>query len=71
MYTTEATRLLKLQPKYLSDDGSFRNPETGQEMKHTDFMSIAASQWNNLTDKEKAPYEKLAETDKARYDKQM
>jgi urocanate hydratase len=40
-------------------------------MKHTDFMKIAGERWNLLTDKEKEPYNKLAEADKKRYEKQM
>jgi hypothetical protein len=29
-------------------------------MKHTDFMSLAGDKWNNLSEEEKMPYEKLA-----------
>lgn len=40
-------------------------------MKHTDFMSLAGDKWNNLSEEEKMPYEKLAQKDKTRYETQM
>lgn len=40
-------------------------------MKHTDFMTVAAANWNGLTSKQKEPYEKMAEKDKKRYELQM
>jgi magnesium-transporting ATPase (P-type) len=40
-------------------------------MKHTDFMGLAAANWNKLSDKDKEPYVKLQEKDQKRYEKQL
>lgn len=43
----------------------------GEEMKHTDFMGIAAAKWGALSEAERAPYEALAEKDRQRYEVQL
>ena len=40
-------------------------------MKHTDFMALAAENWNKLKPEQKAKYEQLAEKDAQRYSKEM
>jgi hypothetical protein len=65
-YTTEQIPLLKTLPQYkgAGEKHGFKILEGGVEMKHTDFMTVAATNWNGLSDKERAKYDKLAEEDK-------
>ena len=42
-----------------------------KELKHTDFMGMAAEWWAKLTEKEKEKYNALAEKDKARYEREL
>lgn len=61
-YTTEQIPLLKQRPEYKGDGPKFGfKIVDGVEMKHTDFMGIAAANWGKLTPEEKAKYEKRAE----------
>ena len=56
-YTSEQIPILKAMPKYKAKLES-------KELKHTDFMAMAAEAWGKLTDKEKEKYNLLAEKDK-------
>ena len=38
------------------------------ELKHKDVMRALGAEWNSLNAKEKAPYEKRAQDDKAEYE---
>ena len=42
-----------------------------KELKHTDFMGMAAAEWNKLSEKEKEKYVKLEAKDKVRYEKEL
>lgn len=71
-WTTEQIPLMKKDPKYLGDGPKFGFKMTdGVELKHTDFMVFAGAGWNKLTDTEKEKYDKLAEKDKQRFEKQI
>jgi hypothetical protein len=61
-YTTEIIPKLKADPKYKGPGkkSGFKLKEDGEEMKHTDFMSIAGEMWNELNEDKKKPYELLA-----------
>ena len=72
VYTTEQIPLLKIDPKYKGKgDKPFITKENGEDMKHSDFMGIAAKNWNNLPEKEKEKYNKISEKDKERYQEQL
>ena len=45
--------------------------EANPQMSHTQAISECGKQWNSLNDEEKKPYEALAASDKARYQKEM
>lgn len=40
-------------------------------MKTTEIVRVIAEKWSNMTDEEKAPYVKLAEDDKVRYNREI
>ena len=44
-----------------------KDPENS-ERKHTEFMGMAGAKWATMDDKAKAPYEKMHQKDKERYD---
>ena len=40
-------------------------------IKTTEIVRVIAEKWSNMTDEEKAPYVKLAEDDKVRYNREI
>ena len=64
MFTSEQIPLLKAMPKHKAKLES-------KELKHTDFMGMAAELWGKLSDKEKEKYNTLAEKDKERHEREM
>ena len=72
MFTTEQLGLIKKDPEFINKDGTHKNDaRTGEPYKHTAFMSIAGKRWNELDEKKRAVYEKMAEADKIRHEHEM
>ena len=59
-FTTEQIPKLKAQPVYAARLAA-------KELKHTDFMGLAAAEWGKLTPTQKIEYEKLEEADRIRH----
>ena len=45
--------------------------EEDSELKNSDAFKLAGQKWKEMTADQKAPYEKMAEEDKVRYEKQL
>jgi len=72
MFTTEQLNKIKRDPTYCKKDGTYKtDPTTGEPYKHTAMMSLASKRWNELSDKKKEVYDKMAEADKLRYENEM
>ena len=72
MFTTEQLAKIQEDPTYVNADGTHKTDgSTGEAYKHTAFMSIASQRWGELGDEERAVYEKMADADKIRYEKEM
>lgn len=72
MFTTEQLSLIKNESSYVNSDGTNKDdPRTGEPYKHTAFMSIAGQRWNDLDEKKRETYEKMAAADKLRYENEM